>query len=142
MLGGHVPEFGAFYVDCDYGGMSSLVVRAIALAGPVMSALRALMSFNVLSRLRAHSAVAFFFVWLLGSIAAMDAAGYALLSGFSGIGDLGFDPDGAPHGVAPEWLWRIALVVGSYVAYRWVVRVFVRPIEACAAGVGGTCQWV
>jgi hypothetical protein len=33
-------------------------------------------------------------------------------------------------------LWRIALVVGSYVAYRWVVRVFLRPIEARAAGVG------
>jgi hypothetical protein len=131
-----VKEFGAFYVNCDYGAMSSVGVRLVALAGPIVSALTALVSFHVLSRLPAHSPVAFFFVWLLGSIGSMDAAGYALFSGFSGIGDLGFDLDGALHGAAPEWLWRIALVVGSYVAYRWVVRMFLRPIEARAAGVG------
>jgi len=136
LLGGHVKQMGAFYVDCDYGGMSSVDVRIVALAGPVISAVTALICLLLLSRSSVQSSVVFFFVWLLGSVAAMDVAGYALFSGFSGIGDLGFDPAGALHQASPEWLWRVALVGVSYLAYRWVVRVCLRPIEARAAGVG------
>lgn len=64
----------------------------------------------------------FYFIWLLGALGLMDAAGYPLFSGLSGIGDLGAASDGALTGVEAEWLWRAAETVAGLVAYIAVVR--------------------
>ena len=94
MLGSHPIEVGAFYVDCDYTGMSDTSIRLVALAGPVVSLVTGIVSFLVLSRVPLRMSAAAYFVWLLGSIGFMSATGYLLFSGISGIGDFGIGRDG------------------------------------------------
>ena len=36
-LGGHPAELGAYYVNCQYGNMTDLSIRLVALAGPIVS---------------------------------------------------------------------------------------------------------
>lgn len=103
-LGSHVRELNAFYVDCDYQGMSDLAIRGVALAGPLMSLLIGLVAFALLCRVAAHTPHAQLLLWLLGSIRLFMATGYLLFSGMSGIGDFGVGRDGALYGMASEWL--------------------------------------
>ncbi len=136
LLGGRVTELGAFYVNCNYAGMSRWGVKAVAAAGPVVSALTGIVSFWMLRRLRDDARIAFYFTWLLGSLGLMSAAGYLLFSGISGIGDLGDGPDGVLHGAAPAWIWRLALAVVGGVAYWWVVRLAANRVDARVSGAG------
>ena len=73
LLGSHPTEIGAFYVNCDYTGMSDLSIRLVALAGPLVSLLLGLVSFSILRRRPPRSYAVYYFVWLLGSIALMAA---------------------------------------------------------------------
>ncbi len=136
LLGGRVTELGAFYVNCDYAGMSRWGVKAVAAAGPVISALTGILSFRVLRYIRDDARVAFYFTWLLGSLGLMSAAGYLLFSGISGIGDLGNGPDGVLYGATPLWAWRLGLAVVGGLAYWWVVRFSARRVDSHVSGVG------
>jgi hypothetical protein len=136
LLGGRVKEMGAFYVTCDYAGMSRWGVKEVALAGPLVSALTGMLSFRMLRRIRDDAPTAFYFTWLLGSLGLMSAAGYLLFSGVSGIGDLGTGPDGVLHGATPAWAWRVGFTVIGAVAYWWVVRLAARTVDAHVSGVG------
>ena len=136
LLGGRVVEMGAFYVNCNYGGMGPWAVRAVAIAGPLVSALTGTLWFWLLRRIRDDAPAAFYFTWLLGSLGLMSAAGYPLFSGISGIGDLGGAPDGALHGATPLWAWRVALTVFGGAAYWWVVRFAARRMDGHASGAG------
>lgn len=136
LLGGHVSEMGAFYVNCDHPGMGPWSVRAVAIAGPLVSALTGTVAFGLLPRIRDDARAGFYFTWLLGSLGLMSAAGYPLFSGISGIGDLGNAPDGALHGATPLWAWRLALTVAGGFAYWWVVRLSARRMDAHASGAG------
>ncbi|HEX9139299.1 MAG TPA: hypothetical protein VF848_05885 [Steroidobacteraceae bacterium] len=127
LLGGHVKEFGAFYVDCGYAGLSLLDQRFVALAGPFISLITGLVCFQILKPVAQPRM--FYFLWLLGSIGLMSAAGYLLFSGLAGIGDLGTTVDGALQGVQPEWLWRAVLALAGAVCYLWVVRFMARRLE-------------
>jgi hypothetical protein len=136
LLGSHPTELGAFYVNCDDSRLSALGVRAVALAGPFVSVLTGIASFLVLPRLPSQASRAFYFTWLLGSIALMDAAGYAAFSGVAGIGDLGVGEGGALDGAAPQWLWRIALIAVGVVSYGQVMALSVRRIAPRVGGAG------
>lgn len=133
---GHVTEMGAFYVNCAHAGMAPWSVRAVAIAGPLVSALTGVVAFGFLRRIRGDARAAFYFTWLLGSLGLMSAAGYPLFSGISGLGDLGNGPDGALHGAAPLWAWRVAPAVFGGVAYWWVVRFSARRMDGRMSGVG------
>jgi hypothetical protein len=136
LLGGRVVELGAFYVNCNYGGMGPWGVRAVALAGPLVSVLTGTLGFWLLRRIRDDAPAAFYFTWLVGSLGLMSAAGYPLFSGIAGIGDLGNAPDGALHGATPLWMWRVALAVFGGAAYWWVVRFSARRLDGHASGAG------
>jgi hypothetical protein len=122
LLGSHPTEMGAFYADCDNRGMSSLGVRLVALAGPVVSLLTGVVCFLILRRVPRSARLAYYFTWLLGSLGLMSAAGYPLFSGIAGIGDLGMTNGGLFYDIAPEWLWRIILTAVGVVSYRWVIQ--------------------
>jgi hypothetical protein len=128
LLGSRPIELGAFYVNCDDSRLSSAAVRIVALAGPLVSLLTGIVCLLLLPRMPREASRGFYFLWLLGSIALMGAAGYPLFSGISGLGDLGTGADGALRGAQPEWLWRIALTALGGVSYLGVVALSVRLI--------------
>ncbi len=136
VLGGHLTEMGAFYVNCDYAGMSGCGARAVAAAGPLVSALTGMVSFRVLRRVPDDAPAGFYITWLLGSLGLRSAAGYPLCSGISVIGELGAGPDGILHGAAHAWVWRVGFAVGGAIAYWWVVRDAARRVDARMSGAG------
>ena len=136
LLGGYPTELGAFYVNCNYAGMSDLAVRLVALAGPVVSMLTGVISFLSLRRVLPRKPALYYFVWLLGTVGFMTATGYLLFSGVSGIGDFGLTRDGALYGASPAWLWQILISVMGAASYFLVIRLAVRAIEPHIGGVG------
>jgi hypothetical protein len=137
-LGGFPRGLGAYYVDCDDARLSALGVRLVALAGPCVSILTGVACLALLRRRRPGQAAApSYFLWLLGAVGLMDAAGYLLFSGASGQGDLGTTRDGALYGAAPEWLWRAALFALGALSYLAVTRLAVRALEPYAGGADG-----
>jgi hypothetical protein len=135
-LGSRVTEMGAYYISCDDVRLSSFGIRLVELAGPLVSVLTGVVCLALLRRLPRLPAAAFYFLWLLGALGLMDAAGYALFSGASGQGDLGTTGDGALHGVTPEWLWRVGLFLVGVLTYIWVMRIAVAAIAPRASGSG------
>jgi hypothetical protein len=137
LLGSHLKELGAFYVDCDDSALSSAGIRMVAVAGPLVSLILGIGSFAVLRRVSPARPLAYYFTWLLGGLGLMSATGYPLFSGVSGLGDLGTTQDGALFGATPEWLWRVALTITGAVAYFFVVRHLGRtmiPLVGATAG--------
>ncbi|MBV8667055.1 MAG: hypothetical protein JO269_11285 [Burkholderiaceae bacterium] len=122
LLNGHPQEMGAFYVDCDYSRVSTLGVRLVALAGPVVSLLVGLTGFAVLRRLPVTATPARYFAWLIGSLGLMSSSGYLLFSGVAGIGDLGTTADGVFYRVEPQWLCRAGLTAAGAWTYWLVIK--------------------
>jgi hypothetical protein len=136
LLGSHPLALGAFYVNCEDSLLSSVNVRMVALAGPLVSLGTGIACFLLLRGMRAQARVGWYFTWLLGSLGFMMAAGYPLFSGISGIGDLGTEPDAALHGVHPEWLFRVALTLLGIFAYVGVAVLAARTIGPRVPGSG------
>jgi hypothetical protein len=134
LLGSHPNELGAFYIDCDDARLTSVGIRLVAIAGPLVSLVLGLVCLPLAARCR--SPAAFYFTWLLGTLGLMDAAGYPLFSGVSGLGDLGTTSGGALQGVRPEWLWRATEAAAGLIAYIAVVRYAGRAIAPHLSGVG------
>ena len=134
-LGGKAKELSAFYFDCDYSGMGDFGIRAVALAGPLVSLLVGLGGLLWLRRTQSTPQT-WFFAWLFMSIGFMIASGYLLFSGFSGIGDFGTDRNGALYRLEPEWLWRSIITVLGALGYWLTVRVSLREMERVIGGGG------
>jgi hypothetical protein len=134
LLGGRPLEMGAFYVTCDHTRLSTLDSRLVALAGPTVSLILGLACFAVLGKLR--GAATTYFLWLLGTVGLMEATGYLLFSGVTGLGDLGTGPDGALSGVSPELLWRAALTLSGALTYVGVVNFCLSRLEPYFLGNG------
>jgi hypothetical protein len=134
LLGSHVKEMGAFYIDCDDSGLSGIGIRLVALAGPLVSLLTGIAGFLIAQNLPRSSGVGYYFAWLVGSLGLMSAAGYPLFSGASGIGDLGMTADGVLYGATPEWVWRIVLFACGVIAYSWVLKFMLRTMAARLGG--------
>lgn len=135
-LGGHLKELGAFYVSCDYAGMSDLNIRLVALAGPLVSFILGLVAFAALRSARGASPYMRFFLWLLGGIGLMTATGYLLFSGISGLGDFGTSRDGMLYQSTPEWLWRAVLTLLGIAGYAWSIRNMLSSMEDLIGGSG------
>ena len=131
-LGSHVEKFGAFYVDCDDTRLSTMRVRWVALAGPIVSLLTGLVCARLLRVARAP--LTRLFTWMLASIGLMTAFGYMLFSAVSGIGDLGTGNEGLLHDVAMPWLWRVLMGGIGYWLYD---RSVVWSMRTLAGIVGG-----
>ena len=136
LLGSYPTELGAFYVNCNYTGMSDLAIRLVALAGPVVSLLTGVVSFLSLRQISPRQPALYYFVWLLGTIGFMTATGYLLFSGVSGIGDFGLTRDGALYSASPAWLWQTLMSITGLASYFLTVRLAVRTIEPYIGGVG------
>jgi hypothetical protein len=136
LLGGHPTELGAFYVNCDYAGLSELRIRLVALAGPLVSLAIGVVCFLVLRVRPPARPNAYFFTWLLGTLGLMSATGYPLFSGVSGVGDFGTSPDGFLYQVSPEWLWRLILTIVGIAGYVLIVQFAVHEIDPHISGVG------
>jgi hypothetical protein len=121
-LGSHTLEMGAFYSNCDAAQLTSAGIRWVAAAGPMISLLTGAMSFWLLTVFQRTSAAGRYFWWLFGAVGLMEAAGYPLFSGASGLGDLGTGADGMLRGAQPAWLWRFLLVAVGVIGYWSVVR--------------------
>lgn len=131
-LGGRVAVFGAFYVECDYRAMGAAGIRLVAIAGPLASLLLGLLCARLLRG--ARTAWARLFWWAMASVGLMTAFGYLLFSAVSGIGDLGTGDDGALHGVATPWLWRLAMLAVGYWLYDRSVVWSMRALAGVAGG--------
>ncbi len=136
ILGVHPTELGAFYVNFNKTGVSEFYIRLISLAGPVVSLLTGIVCFSIIRIRKPESSAGYYFIWLLGTLGLMSAAGYMFFSGFSGIGDLGTTPDGVFYNVSPEWLIRILLTVIGITAYILVIHFAVRIIDDHITGKG------
>lgn len=121
LLGGHPTEMGAFYVDCNYGSMSSLSIRLVALAGPVVSLITGVVSLFLFGRVNKANVHLRYWLWLLGTIGLMTMTGYLLFSGVGGIGDFGTGTDGVFFALQPEWIYRLGLTVAGIASYYFVV---------------------
>jgi hypothetical protein len=135
-LGGHLTELGAYYVNCQYANMSDSSIRLVAVAGPMVSLLTGVLCLSVLGRIPKSSSHARYLVWLLGTIGLMTAFGYLLFSGVSGLGDFGTSRDGALYLAAPEWLWRVVLVLLGVAGYALAIFVSLRRIDSIIGGGG------
>lgn len=134
LLGGSVKELNAFYIDCNYGTISSISIRLIALAGPLISLISGLIGFGLLRKLTQLSSNAKYFLWLLSTIGLMTAAGYLLFSGIIGIGDFGITRDGVLFQITPEWFWRGAIIILGLVGYIGVIIYSLRLFDAMLGG--------
>jgi hypothetical protein len=133
-VGGSVKELNAFYVDCQYGTISDLSIRLVAIAGPFVSLIAGLVGFGLIRRLKHGSSHASYFLWLFSTISLMTATGYLMFSGVLDLGDFGTTRDGALFQLAPEWLWRGAITMLGLAGYIGVVIFTLRAIDSLLGG--------
>lgn len=120
LTGSRVTAIGAFYASCSAESGHGMAARLVALAGPGLDLMIALVVYRLWQRARGD--LARLVLWYLWLCCAFSAAGYAAYSGLTGIGDLG---PGEGGGIGPlPWppLWRIALTaLGAFAYWRLVV---------------------
>ena len=136
LVGGHVLELGAFYVNCDYTGVTELAIRWVAFAGPFVSLLLGLISFVILGRIPNRGPHLKFFLWLLGALGLMNITGYLLFSGLSGLGDFGISRDGILYQVSPAWVWRTLETLVGAASYFGVAVLSARQMDKIIGGAG------
>lgn len=128
LLGRHLREWGAFYVDCDTRTAPVWIARTVAAAGSTMNLLVALVAAALFRATPADRPALRLFWWLLAAVDAFDWAGYFLFSGVSGVGDWGGGREQALEGV-PAWpvvRWLMAAAGG--VLYWLCARLAVRAL--------------
>jgi hypothetical protein len=135
-LGGHPAELGAFYVNCQDDNLPDLSIRLVALAGPLVSLITGAAGLLIVNRLPPSASHLRYGAWLLGTIGLMTATGYPLFSGVTGLGDLGTSRDGALYQAAPEWLWRLALVILGGAGYALVIYLSLGRMDQMIGGEG------
>jgi Peptidase M50B-like len=136
LLGGHIKELGAFYVDCGYESLSAMGNRLVAFAGPLMSLVIGLLGITFFDRVLRSNSQLKYFLWLFGTVNLMTAAGYLLFSGVAGIGDLGTGQFGVFYQAKPEWLYRVGLAILGAASYYGVIRVSIQKMDTFIGGEG------
>ena len=136
LLGGHIKELGAFYVDCSYELLSGMGNRLVALAGPLMSLIMGVIGGFVFERASKSNPQLKYFLWHFAVTNLMVAAGYVLFSGLAGIGDLGTGQDGVFYQAQPEWIVRVGLAILGAASYYGVIRVAMRMMDTFIGGAG------
>ena len=136
LLGGHIKELGAFYVDCGYESLSEMGNRLVALAGPLMSLIVGVIGVMFFDRASKLNPQLKYFLWHFSTTNLMVAAGYVLFSGVAGIGDLGTGQYGVFYQMQPEWAYRIGLAILGAAGYYGVIRVAIRKVDSFIGGEG------
>ena len=136
LLGGHIKEMSAFYVDCGYESLSAMGNRFVALAGPLMSLIVGILSLLVFDGASKSNPQLKYFLWHFATTNLMVAAGYVLFSGVAGIGDLGTGQYGVFYQAQPEWVYRIGLAIFGAASYYWVILVAIRKMDSFIGGEG------
>ena len=136
LLGGHIKELGAFYVDCSYESLSGMGNRLVALAGPLMSLIMGVIGGVVFERTSKSNPQLKYFLWHFAVTNLMVAAGYVLFSGVAGIGDLGTGQYGVFYQAQPEWVVRVGLAILGAASYYGVVRFAIRMMDTFIGGAG------
>lgn len=136
VLGGHIKELGAFYVNCEYASLSATGNRLVALAGPLISMVTGIIGLSVFERVQKTNPILKYFLWLFGTVNLMTAFGYLLFSGVAGIGDLGTDQFGFFYQVQPEWAYRVGLSILGFVTYLLVIKQSLRKMDRIIGGEG------
>ena len=136
LLGGHIKELGAFYVDCGYESLSELGNRLVALAGPLMSLIAGIIGVMVFDRASKSNPQLKYFLWHFATTNLMVAAGYVLFSGVASIGDLGTGQYGVFYQARPEWVYRVGLAILGAASYYWVILVAIRKMDSFIGGEG------
>jgi hypothetical protein len=135
-LGGHIAELGGFYVDCQYTGMADAAIRLVALAGPLVSVVTGIGGFLLFRRLQKGNTHGRYFTWLVGTISLLQAAGYLVFSGITGLGDFGTSRDGVVYQLTPAWLWRGGLTVVGVLAYALAISLSLKRVDEMIGGSG------
>ncbi len=136
LLGGHLNELGAFYVDCDYASVTSLGYRFVALNGPLASLIAGLVSMFFLDRVNRSNSQLKYFLWHFATVNLMIAIGYFMFSGIMGIGDFGMDQYGVFYQARPEGLYRAGMTVIGMALYFGVVFFSMRKMDSFIGGEG------
>lgn len=136
LLGGHLNELGAFYIDCEYTSVTSLGYRIVALAGPLASLVTGIIGMYFFDRTNKAKSQLKYFLWHFGTVNLMVATGYFLFSGVMGIGDFGLDQYGVFYQAQPEWLYRVVLTVLGLASYFGVVLFCLRKMDSFIGGEG------
>jgi hypothetical protein len=136
LLGGRLNEVGAFYANCNYAAMSDARIRLVALAGPAVSAITGVTSWWLWREVRQPNAHGRYLTWLLGTIGLLQATGYLLFSGLSGLGDFGVSRDGLLYQLAPEWAWRAGISLLGVLGYALVIMVSLKLMDGMIGGEG------
>lgn len=136
LLGGHLTELGAFYVNYDDAGMPDISIRLIALAGPTVSLIAGVVGLLIMTRMPRGRSHLRYWAWLFGTVNLMTASGYLLFSGVTGLGDLGTSRDGVRYRARPEVPWRSASTVLGAAAYAFVISLSLRRMDALIGGEG------
>jgi peptidase M50B-like protein len=134
LLGGHIKELGAFYVDCGNDSLSNMGNRLVALAGPLMSLITGIIGVMFFERTSKSDPQLKYFLWHFATTNLMVAAGYVLFSGVAGIGDLGTGESGVFYQLQPQWLYRIGLILLGAASYYGVIRVAIRKMDSFIGG--------
>lgn len=127
LLGAHLKSIGAFYVDCDATQVSVAAQRTIAASGVLVNVLVGWISHMMLKKARGPQGR--FFLWLVMAISLLDAAGYLMFSGVSGLGDFGDGPSGFFAGESHFLLHQVVLTVAGVGLYFVVVLLLVRALQ-------------
>jgi hypothetical protein len=111
----------------DESGLPATASRIIAAGGSVANVVAAAVALLVMrhrgKRQRDRGVrTTWYFCWLVASINLLQASGYLLYSGITGVGDWA----AVVKGAGPVWLWRLLLSLAGGVAYyataRWSMR--------------------
>lgn len=116
--------------------MTDLAIRLVSLAGPAVSVLVGVVGFMIWRSLSHAASHGRFLTWLLGTIALLQATGYLLFSGITGLGDFGTSRDGALYQLSPEWAWRVAITVLGVIGYGLVIYLSLRAMDRMIGGEG------
>ncbi|MFN8422240.1 MAG: hypothetical protein U0470_02240 [Anaerolineae bacterium] len=116
----------------DEAGLGETAGRIIAAGGTIANVAAAALAAYWLRRRRDAVGPAWLFGWLFATVNALQAAGYPLYSGFTGIGDWASVVDGW----SPAWLWRVGLVAVGAATYWLAVSKAMNGLGARLPGIG------
>lgn len=127
-VGHRVTELGAFYVNCDAEATASAAHKLVALAGPGIDVLIALLVYQLWRRANGDlTRLVLWYVWLG---CGFSAAGYSAYSGLTGIGDLGPGEGGGIGPLPGPLIWRVGLFALGALAYWRLVLLGVSTLNA------------
>jgi hypothetical protein len=118
LVGGKPVGVSAIHFESDSEGLPQWAIKVIASGGTLVNFIAAAVAYWGMRRAPAERPLRRYFLWLFGTVNLLQATGYLLFSGVSGIGDWAK----VVHGLPAPLLWRITLAILGGMAYWLSVR--------------------